>query len=703
MLFFVCDFFRQKMQSISKASTTLLHPFFKQTSSYETFCPRSTSTKVIQGVGEYQIRRDSNPNRENGDFYIVHAQTPNKTDGEVRVSGLTLEDQMENCRTNIKPIPLQLFNWAQNVNKYYQKHEEKEKIPLHLIDTSEVPPYPYQVKALQKLYNQKRMINALGMGLGKTFVTITFLRVLKAIMLQKQQQQTQEKSSEQPKQKSIQNQKRKLKNKNDDDEEQCLYSLLVIPGRLKKQWMKQFKKFAPELSVRLIKNGKTACFDADVDVIILSDGLLQNEELIIRAKNTLPNRKFDYIAIDECHSMKHHDSKRSLGMYELACKAERLHLISGTPAMTHETTFGLLHLLHPLFVNFHHKNPFLSQEEEDLFYFGARFCFAQQIPLKNGHRVWKFTQDMRKHELEALMSQFRVRMTMEECLPDLPPVMESIIEVGEVKPLQQKEFKILTDRIKNAREKNGNYANMLLAQLMDKTLQLKIPFVVEHLANVLEETDQQFAVFVHHRAMSEAIVAKLATLGIEYININSDIPIDKRPDMIDNFQSAKNKKGNKMRVAIISYGCAAVGLDNLTGINLCFFAERVYDAILVEQSKARFVRIGQTSAVQLIFLDLPDSPDTMLINNYTRKSKSNQYLLGESSYSKKDDNTAFELKTYLEGQEGQIPKRRKTLKEIFNSQTFIDDDKDESNIVTSSQNDCGFANMQNQIDSSEGG
>jgi hypothetical protein len=122
--------------------------------------------------------------------------------------------------------------------------------------------------------------------------------------------------------------------------------------------------------------------------------------------------------------------------------------------------------------------------------------------------------------------------------------------------------------------------------------------------------------------LSEGLCTGFDNVGVKYLNINSDTPMSKRPLLIDQFKESTNG-----RVLIISYGCCAVGLDNLTFIDECYCVERVYDATLVSQSKARFHRIGQLNPVKIIFLDLPHSTDTMLLANFNRKNKSNNFLL----------------------------------------------------------------------------
>jgi SNF2 family DNA or RNA helicase len=548
---------------------------------------------------EYQIRREVNY----GPFYLVSVSknkqvvldNEKENDmGEYRVPGKTIAEQLKNLKPHIKPIPEELIRFVEKINVHHERTKDsKPQVPWDILPSSKFIPFNYQKSTIQSMYQSKRKINALEMGLGKTFCLITLIRILKAEL--------------------------KLQTKLDFGKTKFLHCLLVLPPRLMKQWKKEINKMAPELLIRCVTSSTTADFTPNVDILLLSDGLLDNQDLI---NQILLGKSFDLIGVDEAHSMQNYQSERSKAMYRLACHTNRLYLLSGTPSMSHKMIYGLLRLIHPIFQNYFHDKPYPIPASDKRFWFAPRYNPPFKKNIGRGKSIWDFSRDIRKKELHDILSEFIIRKTAEEYLPDLPPLTEEIVYLKAQNNKHKAEFQESVAKMKQYREKNANYANKLLMDLVRKTAELKIPLVFQHLKEVLSKTTHKIAVFLHHHVLSKGLADAFKENNIEFLLIDSSVPIEKREDLIDGFKESKTG-----RVLVVSYGCCAVGLNNLTFIYNCFVAERVYDAVLVKQSKSRFRRIGQTNPVRLVFLDLEDSTDTMLEQNYNRKDKSNEFLL----------------------------------------------------------------------------
>jgi hypothetical protein len=166
-----------------------------------------------------------------------------------------------------------------------------------------------------------------------------------------------------------------------------------------------------------------------VDIILLSDGLLENdnEEMIKKIIATTPD--FSLLVVDEAHSMKNHASQRSKLMYLLSCHTSKLVLLTGTPSMSHKDTFGLLTLLHPLFhpSKFFHFKPYPLPPNDESWWFACRYCGPFKRPIGRGKTTWEFKIDHRKDELQAILSEFMIYMAKQDCLKDLPPITEKIV------------------------------------------------------------------------------------------------------------------------------------------------------------------------------------------------------------------------------------------------------------------------------------
>jgi SNF2 family DNA or RNA helicase len=104
-------------------------------------------------------------------------------------------------------------------------------------------------------------------------------------------------------------------------------SLIVVPTSLVLNWMDEAAKFAPQLSIDYIRDGKTGMnnIDPDTEIIIVSYGILANlvEQTDIREK------KWYYIILDEAQNIKNSKSERAKAIVQLT-SSYRLAL-SGTP------------------------------------------------------------------------------------------------------------------------------------------------------------------------------------------------------------------------------------------------------------------------------------------------------------------------------------------------------------------------------------
>lgn len=490
----------------------------------------------------------------------------------------------------VKELPQQLKDFVLKFNSHYQQNfAEKNMQPQAKIEKvkdfsqfikeskENFVLFPHQKKCFETIKEEKReCIIALDMGLGKTGVMIALFLFLHEV--------------------------------------KPLRALVVLPVGLISQWRDEITQFAPKLTVRVIQNSKTACFSEGSNIILISVDLVARVK-----KDILASPKFDVLVLDEAQSVKDITTERSKALAFIIGNAHRVYLLSGTPSMEHVFAFGLLHLLHPLFKHFFHYQNF--QLQSDKFYFADRYLSVVKKPIGKGQTAWDFKRNVRKQELKALMSPFLIRMKMKNVV-DLPPVVRETIVVGELNKKQTKEFAEKLVKIDSLREKNSMAANAMMMELVRETMRLKTPFVVRHIKMLLE-TQPKLSCFLHHHYLSDEIQNMLNANGIEFININSKVSRKKRAELIEDFKVKPN-----IRVAILSFGCCAFGL-NLTCVRVNVFCEDIWEADKKMQAEARSARIGQTESVNIQYLKLKGSTDVLLEKSNNRKLNTQAFLLGD--------------------------------------------------------------------------
>jgi len=388
--------------------------------------------------------------------------------------------------------------------------------------------------------------------------------------------------------------------------------LAVIPRNLMDNWRKELTTFAPFLDINYIKDGRSADFTRG-DVVLVSSGLMT------RLHDKIP--RFDIMLVEEAHMAKNIDSQQSKALFRLSTvyKDMSIVLMTGTPAQGHAHVYGLLRLLHPVFVNWFHFRPHGLAQDDLRFYFADRYIVAAQRYISRTKKVFEFKMQQRAEELQAILRPFYYRLLKSQVggLPDL--LIETVI-VGEVTATQRKMFEESLLKITDIEEKRGKHAaDAEKNKLVMETMRLKLPFICNYIQTLLE-SGERFICFTHHHDCAKTIMDFLTDKKVGFIHIDGETPMAERTRRQDAFET-----DTTIRVGVLSYVCAQ-GL-NFPFIQLCLFCERVWESPKQKQAEARLHRIGQTLPVTLQYLDLDGSMDVLMEMNVKRKIDTERFLL----------------------------------------------------------------------------
>ena len=394
--------------------------------------------------------------------------------------------------------------------------------------------------------------------------------------------------------------------------------LVMCPASLRYTWPAEIEKFLPSLptsAIYVVSGFDDSDFYSNphkrnrIKIIVATYSLLQNRSA---ARVALDQFNFRCIIADESHNLKEKNSQRCKFAMPLLIKAERVCMLSGTPALARPVElWAQLHCLAP-------------KETGTYTAFTKRFCNARR-----GRFGWDVKGVSNADELHSKLKTFMVRRLKSDVLKDLPPKQRTIISV-----------KISTDHANNCREllqemiaarvsidqltgEEAETANIEARRLLMQTYQAtgkgKAKAVSDYLVDWLSGSGtQKILVFAHHREVLdtlEAVVSK-SMKGIGHIRIDGTVPPSERASRVRKFQTNK-----QVRVALLSVTAAGVGLT-LTAASSCLFAELHWTPGVLAQAEDRCHRIGQHNAVNIMYCisrekDL--SIDTTLWNMLARK------------------------------------------------------------------------------------
>jgi hypothetical protein len=244
----------------------------------------------------------------------------------------------------------------------------------------------------------------------------------------------------------------------------------------------------------------------------------------------------------------------------------------------------------------------------------GKWTFRDKIRYCNGTQGrwgWDFSGAAHLDELQTrLRREIMVRRLKKDVLKDLPAKRRQVIEIAAngasgVVAEEQEQFRRHEDTLTSLKAKaevarladdEDSYKTAVdalrnayrvafteMAKVRHDVAVAKIPKVLEHVRNVLEDS-QKLVVFVHHHDVTDAVVADLAEFGVEWIDgrtANED-----RQPTVDRFNHDPAK-----RVLVLGIRAAGVGLSVKASVEV--FAELDWTPGVVAQAEDRCHGIGR--------------------------------------------------------------------------------------------------------------
>jgi SWI/SNF-related matrix-associated actin-dependent regulator 1 of chromatin subfamily A len=233
--------------------------------------------------------------------------------------------------------------------------------------------------------------------------------------------------------------------------------------------------------------------------------------------------------------------------------------------------------------------------------------------------MWKWDGADNLEELQELMrSRFMVRRLKKDVLTELPAKRRQVI-VLEPKPqlakLVAKEVITYNEHAEKLKAQDAPTELALefegLSDMRKKIAVKKVPYAVEHIKELLNETNK-VVVFAHHH---EVIDALHEAFGQSAVVIDGRVSLDERQKAVDRFQTDKD-----CQVFIGGIQAAGVGIT-LTSASTVVFVELDWVPGNVSQAEDRCHRIGQKESVLVQHLVLEGSLDERVVEVIIQKQE----------------------------------------------------------------------------------
>jgi SNF2 family DNA or RNA helicase len=363
--------------------------------------------------------------------------------------------------------------------------------------------------------------------------------------------------------------------------------LVICPlSIMKSAWQQDLFKFAIHRTCDIaygspMQRKKILANNAEF-VIINFDGVDIVKEEVLKGG-------FDLIVVDEASAYKNAQTTRWKTLRDIAAQVKGMWMLTGTPAAQSPVdAFGLAKLINP-----NNTPKFYGQ-------------FRDQVMFKVGTYRW-----IPKPQAQSVVHkvlQPAIRFEKDQCL-DLPDVT-FVERDAPLTPQQIKYYKILKQQMLMHAD-GEQVSSVNAATNINKLLQISggavytdtrevIQFDVSNRLRVIEEVineaSHKVLVFVPFTHTIELLNKHLTGANISCAVINGQVPVNRRHDIINDFQSTEN-----IRVLIIQPQAASHGLT-LTAANVIIWYAPVTSVETYLQANARINRPGQKNPMTIVHI-----------------------------------------------------------------------------------------------------
>ena len=347
----------------------------------------------------------------------------------------------------------------------------------------------------------------------------------------------------------------------------------------------------------------------------------------------------EILILDESHRVKNHSAKRTKAAIQLADKAKRRFLLSGTPVLNSPMD---------LFAQYRIMDRGWSMGK-NFFAFRARYFYDKNagMPRDRHFPNWQIRPGA-LDELTGILNRTSVRVKKEECL-DLPPLVRQDIPV-EMLPEQARHYEEMKNDFVTYIQSQACVASLAI------TKALRLQQIVSGFARVDEpegsrdqpknvsfgETPRERAlcdlleeICPHHKVIVWAVFREnyaairqaCTSLGIKFVEVHGDVPGTQKSAAVEEFSSDP-----ATRVLIGHPGSGGIGI-NLVAASYMIYFSRNFSLEQYLQSQARNHRGGSEihEKITEIHLYTPGTIDELVMKRLAQKEEMGEALLRDLS------------------------------------------------------------------------
>lgn len=398
-------------------------------------------------------------------------------------------------------------------------------------------------------------------------------------------------------------------------------SIVVCPSTLVLNWKAEVEKWCDAIKVLIVKGTAEERIQKLKDYEKY-DLVITSYDLLKRDIENYEDKNFKYIIADEAQYIKNSSTQNATSLKSL--KGEIKFALTGTPIENSiAELWSIFDFIMPGYL--YNYNKFRKKFEEP---------------------ILKYEDPESLSRLKKLISPFILRRVKKDVLTELPEknitVMKSEMEKEQEKLylsyLAQTRKEVAEELSDSSFEKSKFKILMLLTRLRQICCHPSL-FIENYngksgkLEQCLDlitdaiEAGHKILIFSSYKSMFEIMEKELNKKNIDYFKLVGDTPVNKRIEMVDEFNNNQSVK-----VFLISLKAGGTGL-NLTSADVVIHYDPWWNVSSENQATDRAYRIGQKNSVQVYKLITSNSIEEKINKMQEKKAKlSNDILSTEETF-----------------------------------------------------------------------
>ena len=379
-------------------------------------------------------------------------------------------------------------------------------------------------------------------------------------------------------------------------------SLVVAPTSLTYNWLSEFRKFAPNLSVTVLSGNGTQraglirhiTSNGDVDVVITSYPLIRRDISLLK------DYRFRFVILDEAQNIKNAGSVAAQAVKQL--QADTRFALTGTPM---ENGVGELWSLFD-------------------------FVLPGYLPGYNTF-LRKYQDGENAEDLLKKIQPFLIRRLKQDVLEELPDKMETTL-TARMTPEQERIYRAALERLrpqidKLLEEKGAGRGRIEVLSAITELREIcchpslvmsdyrggsgKEELLIELLPEMIRD-GRRVLLFSQFTSMLKLLKGRLEENGFSTLYLDGDTPAGERLSLTERFNQGEGQ------IFLISLKAGGSGL-NLTGADMVILYDPWWNPAAEEQATDRAHRIGQQKKVTVIRLVTGETIEEQVVELGARK------------------------------------------------------------------------------------